>query len=134
MELECQNCHITLEKSEIELKYKNRCPMCGKINTFIDEYIMDIKRISSDESFVSAMIKLHNENPIEYQLKIQQFKTQLQQQKQVEEKGIQSSNQRKCKYCGSTSFTPVKRKWSPLMGLLTDKTDLICNNCGKKFK
>lgn len=66
MELECQNWHITLEKSEIELKYKNRCPMCGKMNTFIDEYILDIKRIFTDKSFISSMIKLHDEDPIEY--------------------------------------------------------------------
>lgn len=40
--------------------------MCGKMNTFIDEYILDIKRIFTDKSFISSMIKLHDEDPIEY--------------------------------------------------------------------
>ena len=84
------------------------------------------------------MIDLKQKDPIEYQLKTSQFKANLSQQESakqvVEQKSTAQSNQRTCRFCGSTSFTPVKRKWSPLTGFLTNKTDLVCNNCGKKVQ
>lgn len=106
MALECTNCHITLEKNDLELQYKNKCPMCGKTNTFIDEYIMDIKRISSDESFVSTMIKLHKEDPVEYQLKLNQFKLQQEQSDVIKEQE-RESNRPHCPTCGSTNIKKI---------------------------
>ena len=35
-----------------------------------------------------------------------------------------------CPKCGSTSFTPVRRKWSLLTGFMTNKVDMVCNGCG----
>lgn len=78
---------------------------------------------------LEALIDLKQKDIIEFNLKMSQFKAQLSQTKTTEQESV---NQRKCKYCGSTQFTPVRRKWSPLMGFLTNKTDLVCNNCGKK--
>lgn len=120
---ECPECLCTLDIEDI-----SRIPDGGWV-----------KRISTDESFMNAMVELYEKDPIEYQLKIQQFKTQLQQQESTEQVAEQNrsttqSNQRTCKFCGSTSFTPVKRKWSPLTGFFTNKTDLVCNNCGKKVQ
>lgn len=118
------------------------CPICSNkmIDTIltIDEYHI-IDNISDDISFLETMIDLKQKDPIEYQLKISQFKANLSQQesaKQVAEQKSSNtqSNQRTCRFCGSTSFTPVKRKWSPLTGFLTNKTDLVCNNCGKKVQ
>lgn len=117
------------------------CPICGNkmIDTIItiEEYNI-IDNISDDISFLEAMINLKQKDPIEYQLKISQFKANLSQQESakqvVEQKSTAQSNQRTCRFCGSTSFTPVKRKWSPLTGFLTNKTDLVCNNCGKKVQ
>ena len=133
MKKECINCHITLEEDEINLKYNNVCPMCNTVNSFVAEYIMDIKRISSDETFIQAMIKLHDENPIEYQLKLNQFKTQIQEQKAFEEKQ-QESKKPHCPTCGSTNI-------GRLVGFAQDG-DLIlggtrrffyCNNCGYEW-
>lgn len=110
-----------------------KCPCCGTENSYVEEYVMDIKRISEDQSFVDAMIKLHDENPIEYELKMQQFKATKQQQKVAEkQESSKPENQRKCQYCGCTEFTPVKKNWSFLTGFMTNKTDLVCNNCGRK--
>lgn len=117
-----------------------KCPGCGNkledVNISSGDY-MDIVDISGDIGFIQAMIKLHDENPIEYQLKMQQFKAQQAQQqssKKLQNSNNTQSNQRTCRFCGSTSFTPIKRKWSPLTGFLTNKTDLVCNNCGKKVQ
>lgn len=142
MKFECTNCHITLEKDEIELKYNNRCPMCGKANTFIKEYIMDIKRISSDESFIQAMVKLHDEDPIEYQLKLQQLKNAQEQQKQVEEKKQEEciNNCPHCPTCGSSNLAKVS-SFSKIIdsavwgigGAQRYKT-FHCNNCGYEWQ
>lgn len=35
-----------------------------------------------------------------------------------------------CPKCGSTNFTPVRRKWSFLTGFMTNKVDMVCNGCG----
>lgn len=103
--LECNTCHITLSDEDI-LKYNNICPCCHTQNSFCEEYIMDIKRISTDESFVNAMVELYVNNPIEYQLKIQQFKTQLEQQKQTKQEQQESStvNSPKCPTCQSKNL------------------------------
>lgn len=39
----------------------------------------------------------------------------------------------KCPKCGSTSITAVNKKWSPLTGFLTTKTDRFCLNCKHKW-
>lgn len=44
------------------------------------------------------------------------------------------STQTVCPKCGSTSFTPVRRKWSFLTGFMTNKVDMVCNNCGYTVK
>lgn len=116
------------------------CPCCEKgilensPLTFEEFKIIDDVS-DSDRQFLEAMIELKKNNPIEYQLKMSQFKANLSQQQVVEQKSSNTqSSQRTCRFCGSTSFTPVKRKWSPLTGFLTNKTDLVCNNCGKKVQ
>ena len=103
MKKECTNCHITLGKDEIELKYKNKCPMCGKLNSFVDEYIMDIKRISSDESFISNMIMLHDTNIIEFEQKLNQFKLQQNQTEAIKEQQREEDIPH-CPHCNSTNI------------------------------
>lgn len=50
------------------------------------------------------------------------------------EKAIQEYNSTpRCPKCGSINIQLVKRKWSPLMGFMTNKVDRICVNCKHKF-
>lgn len=108
------------------------CPQCLCDDVFVkSKEEEELMSLFDDRELTNAMLELKKSNLIEYKLKLQQLKNTKQQQK-MEEKNIGSLNQRKCKYCGSTSFTPVKRKWSPLTGFFTNKNDLVCNNCGKK--
>lgn len=115
---ECPECLVPLKK---DTKYQ--IPNGGLV-----------KMISTDENFMNAMVKLYNEDPIEYQLKIAQFKNEINQKEQLEKQAQEKSTQRKCPKCGGTNFTPVRRKWSVLTGILTNKVDLVCNNCGYKWK
>lgn len=113
------------------------CPTCGNklkdVNMSAEDY-MDIVEVSGDITFIQAMIELKEKDPIEYQLKMSQFRSQTQQSKPQQSSSSEPANQRKCKYCGGTSFTPVKRKWSLMTGFMTNKTDLVCNNCNKKVQ
>jgi len=115
------------------------CPYCKKgklsnsILTYEEFYIIgDVS--NKDRNFLNAMIALKEKDPIEYQLKITQFKNELNQKEQIEKQAQEKSSQRKCPKCGGTNFTPVRRKWSVLTGILTNKVDLVCNNCGYKWK
>lgn len=109
------------------------CPQCLCDDVFVsskDEEELMI--LFDDRELTNSMLELKKNNLVEYKLKLQQLKNEKEQEKQIEEKSTNSSTQQKCRYCGSTSFTPVRRKWLPLTGFFTNKTDLVCNNCGKK--
>ena len=62
------------------------CPKCKstleETNITIDEFKY-IYNVSHDNSFLEAMIKLKETDPIEYQLKLSQFKIQAKQQDQI---------------------------------------------------
>lgn len=132
--LECKICHITLNNEDV-LKYNNTCPCCHTKNSFCEEYIMDIKRISTDESFVEAMIKLKQENPIEYQLKLNQFKLQQEQHKATEAQQ-RNDNKPHCPQCKSTnikSISGLNRGASiAIWGIFSKKINKCfeCKNCG----
>lgn len=114
-----------------------KCIKCGSENTTdeIDDYNckMDdyqlLYNISHDGNFILQMLRLKNNDPIEYQLKMQQFKmTQT-----------NTSNQPHCPYCNSTNLTKVSgtsRFASTLMfGIGSKKVgkQWKCNNCKSYF-
>jgi DNA-directed RNA polymerase subunit RPC12/RpoP len=89
-----------------------------------------LRYVSNEPSFMQAMNDLKDTDPIEYQLKLSQFKTQLNQQKSNEPK-----NQVRCPKCGSTSTTAGQRGYSLLTGFIgSSKTVNRCANCGYKWK
>lgn len=91
-----------------------------------------IEDISTDKSFVQAMIALKEKDPIEYQLKMSQFKIQVQQQENYK---TQSSDTIKCPKCGSTNITAGQRGYSLLTGFIgSGNTVNRCAKCGHKWK
>lgn len=139
MKMECTSCHITLDKEELINKFNNVCPMCHEKNSYIEEYIMDIKRISNDPDFIQAMTKLHDEDPIEYQLKISQFKANLKQQEQVQESRVEE-NTIHCPYCNSTNVkkitTTSKAVHIAIFGIFSmgrNSKQWHCNDCKSDF-
>lgn len=139
----CKNCREKLEDpfygyiSFVDEK-DFECPICRNklINTniTIEDYQV-IDNVSDDITFLEAMIELKKNNPIEYQLKMSQFKTNLGQQessKKVEEsnKGIIH-----CPKCNSTAITTGARGVNNFWGLLgASKTVNRCGNCGYTWK
>lgn len=39
----------------------------------------------------------------------------------------------RCPKCGSTQIQVLRKKWSPLTGVFTNKVERVCVNCKKRF-
>lgn len=87
--------------------------------------------ISIDHKFLDSMIKLAESDPIEYQLKLSQFKVQLAQIQKTKEE----SNKIHCPKCNSTAITSGARGVNYFWGLIgASKTVNRCGNCGYTWK
>ena len=91
-----------------------------------------------DENFIQAMIKLYHENPIEYQLKMQQFRRELSQQKQDLQE-THNTNTPHCPTCSSTNIRKIsgisKAGSIAMWGIFSRKVhkQWHCNNCGSEW-
>ncbi|MDY2608060.1 MAG: hypothetical protein SOV90_09115 [Lachnospiraceae bacterium] len=111
------------------------CPQCLCDDVFVSsEEEEELMKLSNDRKFTNAMTKLHDEDPIEYQLKISQFKANLKQQEsgKVEES---NKNQIHCPKCNSTSIQTINRGYSFWTGFLGSGSPRnVCQKCGYKWK
>ena len=134
-----------------------RCAKCGDIGRFSPEFVKCLKcgedtllaTNMTDEEFCvlckaapknnelcSLMIDLKEKDPIEYQLKISQFKTQLEQQKSSK---TQNNSQPKCPTCGSTNIEKIsvtkKVVGGAMFGIFSSnvRNTMHCKNCGAKW-
>ena len=104
-------------------------------NFTFEEYNV-IESISTDISFVQSMESLKEKDPIEFQLKLAQFKANTLQQEQIERK---TDNLPKCPTCGSTKLSKVstisKAGSVALWGLFSQKVKKTwhCGNCGYEW-
>lgn len=118
----------------IDVNEIDSCPVCAG-DEWDDYEVYQIKHFSTDESFVNAMIKLKQENPIEYQLKLNQFKLQQEQHKIIEEQQ-RNENKPHCPHCKSTnikSISGLNRGASiAIWGIFSKKINksFECKNCG----
>ena len=112
------------------------CKHCGSKNTTdeinnlkgtIGDYI-EVSNISHDGNFILQMLKLKNDDPIEYELKMAQFREIAERKKAEESKPC-------CPKCGSTSITAGQKGYSFWTGFLgSNKTVNRCSNCGHTWK
>lgn len=115
---------------------KTNCPKCDgrfivvETNATIGD-MLDISSITKQPSLIKAMAELHDNDIIEYQLKLSQFKQQIEQQENI--------NTPKCPTCGSTNIkkisTTAKVGGAVMFGLFskTAKSQFKCNKCGYKW-
>lgn len=128
----CMQCGEVLNKDETQCRYchSNNIDEFKSSATMGDYFI--IRKISNDPIFIKTMLELHDTDIIEYNLKLSQFKTQLEQQGRSER---QNSNKVKCPKCGSTSITTGPRGVNWTWGLIgASKTVNRCANCGHTWK
>ena len=126
--------------SEIKSNNEYICPYCNNklVDTLITENEFNlIEDVSdSDRQFLEAMIELKKNDPIEYQLKMSQFKANLKQQ--VSSK-VEEDNKVHCPYCNSTNVNKIsglsKAGSIAMFGIFSRKVhkQWHCNNCGSDF-
>lgn len=130
----CSKCKMVYLYPPDSKPERNTCGRCGAelIHTPITaEELFLIKRVSKDRDFINAMIKLKENDIVEYMTKISQYREQAKNDGCYESKT--KSDVPKCPKCGSTSIQIVPRKWSLLGGFATKKTDRVCVNCKYKW-
>lgn len=99
------------------------------------EELSIIEDISSDNSFLQAMIDLKEKDIIEYNLKMSQFRSQVAQQEQQKEAKFKAAHQVRCPKCGSTNVATGQRGYSMFWGFLgSGSTVNRCGKCGHKWK
>lgn len=127
----CDICGSVVENDNAE-----RCPVCFANRWSKNEVESELKQISTNKDFLEAMIELKKNDPIEYQLKMSQFKMQKEQQKKQEkEQEEKSKNQIRCPRCKSTSIQTINRGYSFWTGFLGSGSPRnICQKCGYKWK
>lgn len=130
-----------------------RCTNCNHVGRFTPDFLkcnkcekeaLQITSMTTEEfsvlcdvapnnnEFCVLMIDLKEKDPIEYQLKMSQFKAQLQQQKSS---APRKANTVRCPRCGSTNITAGQRGYSLLTGFVgSGSTVNRCANCGHKWK
>ena len=85
----------------------NECPQCLCDDVFVkskDEE--ELMMLFNDRDLTNAMLKLKKKDPIEYQLKLNQFKLQQEQSDVIREQE-RESNRPHCPTCGSTNIKKI---------------------------
>lgn len=122
----CQVCHVP-KKCFIDIE---------QLNIPTDD-IITLARISNDKNFLQSMNDLYNKDVIEYNLKLSQFKTNTEQQKQatIQQHNQSQSNLPHCPKCGSTAISTVNRGFSIVTGFIGSGSPRnVCQKCGYKWK
>ena len=123
----CKICGFVDGEGNIDI-----CPIC-KSTDWEDADLIALKEISNDTDFIEAMIELKKNDPIEYQLKMSQFKANLKQQESS--KKVEEDNKPKCPNCHSTNIkaiTGTERVMSIMgLGIFSKKINksFKCLNC-----
>lgn len=88
--------------------------------------------ISNDSEFIDAMLELKKKDIIEYNLKMSQFRTQINQQKLINKHNL---NKVLCPKCGNSDIGVANRGYSLLSGFIgSGKSMNVCKRCGYKWK
>lgn len=116
------------------------CPVCHNIN-FLEYDFAVLKDLNCSQELIEAMEKLKQTDIIEYELKMSQFRNQLEQKRVNErtQRQQQTQNMPKCPTCGSTNIEKIsvgkKIGGSMLFGLFSSdvRNTMHCKDCGAKW-
>lgn len=126
----CKLCGFVDGEGNIDI-----CPICRSTD-WEDADLITLKEISNDMDFLEAMMELKKNDPIEYQLKMSQFKANLKKQESQQKEQEESvQNQIHCPKCNSTSIQTINRGYSFWTGFLGSGSPRnVCQKCGYKWK
>lgn len=121
------------------------CPFCyGKlidINMTYEEFKILGKASNYNRQLLDAMIKLKQDDIIEYELKMSQFRNQVEQQNTVkqQQKVVEQKNVPHCPTCGSTNIKKISATSKvgsvAMWGIFSRKVhkQWHCNNCKSEW-
>lgn len=126
----------------IEDENSNICPCCkniGLIDSVLEENEFEIiQKCTQNRQVLESMVELKKSNVIEFELKLNQFKLQFEQQnsiKQTVEQKSSSSQKLTCPKCGSTNITEGTRGFTLTTGFIgSGNFRYVCKKCGNKWK
>lgn len=140
MKFECQTCGYIHEGNSVP----SSCPVCHN-NNFLEYDFAVLKSLKCSQQLIEAMQKLKQTDIIEYELKMSQFRNQL-DQKRANERAQrqqlqlqQAQNQPKCPTCGSTNIQKISatRKAMGAIGFglfsKTARSQYECLDCKYKW-
>lgn len=112
------------------------CPFChGKLidtTMLVGDFTAIMKASDDNRELLEAMIKLKQEDIIEYGLKMAQFRP-LAKQRELEI--LAESMEVKCPRCGNKDIGVANRGYSMWTGFFgSGKSMNVCKNCGYKWK
>lgn len=117
------------------------CPTCSHKLMDVDISSKDyfiLEEISNEPEFIDAMVDLKEKDIVEFNLKMSQFRNQVEQQNVVK-KAEEQKNVPHCPTCGSTNIkkisTTSKIGSVAMWGLLSRKVhkQWHCNNCKSEW-
>ena len=120
------------------------CPHCG--NKLIDEEITKsefqkfLLYTDNNPKVVHALMELYKNDPIEYQIKINQLQMQYEQQKEAKKQQkaqTSKSDEPKltCPKCGSSNIAEGTKGFSLMTGFIgSGNFRYVCKKCGNKWK
>ena len=127
------------DNPEVNPEYQN-CEYCGAklfhTKMTAEEKFL-IKHISKDKDFFMAMLKLREDDIIEYQTKISAFRDKAKQDGCYD--SPKQSNKPKCPTCGSTNIEKISITKKAVgafgFGLFskTARSQFYCKDCGYKW-
>lgn len=130
-----QICLFKPDENPIDFPEYQKCRYCGAklihTNMTAEEHYL-IERTSKDRDFFMAMLKLREDDIVEYQTKISIFREQAKQDGCY---GKKEPPKPRCPKCGSTSIAAGQKGYSFWTGFLgSNKTVNRCSNCGHTWK
>lgn len=128
---ECDTCDLEWDKLILtNYTYKIRLEMDKEQKREWEEMLRKRYVLCPDNPYYDKKAWDRRED-IEFQIQLQKDNWEKKRNAEVAQS---QSHQLICPKCGSTNFTPVPRKWSLLTGFMTNKVDMVCNQCGHVVK
>ena len=136
MKFECTVCGYVYEGDIVP----NTCPVCGN-DKLIEQDFYTLQELKCSQQLIEAMQKLRDSDIIEYELKMSQFRNQLEQKRANEraQRQQQTQNIPKCPTCGSTNIEKIsvgkKIGGGFLFGIFSSdvRNTMHCKDCGTKW-
>ena len=127
----CENCNEYISVTRIS--DDKVCPYCRKSGIqplpFSSDKALLLLKINRDPSFINAMVDLKEKDPIEFQLKLAQFKSTQ------PAPTPSAQNKVTCPKCGSTDISSGTRGFSMFTGFVGSGSPRnVCLKCGYKWK